>query len=150
MIRTASILHLSEWLLRLAIRVISPQLPGWDQAMLAELQVVQKPLEAFSWSLGCVWVVVQEGISRKFAEFSRPLTQCKKEGLMMRNAKATAIAAILVTFLVFTFTSFHQAMHVAAESLIEGPELGMHGESQDKVSTSELDQLRKNAEQQQD
>src|SRR5579872_6429753 len=150
MMMSQRICLISQKFLTFALKFSSIQFQDWGHAMLAELQTIEKPLAALLWSAGCVLVVLRKGLPGKFNQMWSTVVEYLKEKHFMRDAKITAITTVAVTLLLFAFTNFRQAMSVAAESLIYGPELSISNfhdaeAMQDKISTSEMDRLRKAA-----
>jgi hypothetical protein len=88
--------------------------------MLAELEAIPKPAEAFRWSLGCVWVVIREflvsallGARRAGAEWWN-----REEGVPMRNASIAAVVVLAVAVGFMVTPSFHEGMALAGNSVI--------------------------------
>jgi len=146
----------SEFLLRLVLKLTVPSFSEWDEAMLAELQCIDKPFTALCWALGCVTVVLREVLHGYCLRTGRAVTGFftfePERGIHMRNAKITAVTVVAVTLLLFATTNFRQAMSVAAETLLSEPPYGsMHnGRTALQENLAELDRMRQSAEKQND
>ncbi len=109
-----------RWLLRFA----PARFQEWGDAMMAETEQIERPVESLSWSLGCVGIILQQAIWNVChgaccgAWF---WITAKEEGIGVRNARMIAVSALFVALGFFLAPSFRQAMSIAFDTVDGAP-----------------------------
>jgi len=119
----------------------------WGVAMLAELDVIDHPVESLNWSLGCLAIILREAVVNACLGVCRDAgfwIMAKEEGSGIRSLRIAAVVMLLATLGFFIAPSFRQAMSIAADTL-DGAPWARSGSGE-----KSLDQARINAERQRD
>jgi hypothetical protein len=107
--------------LETAIRIAPPDIRGWGQAMLGEMNYVEGPWAATMWALGGTSVMLKQALVSLVIPGRREQEMVLDGGLFARNAsvrKAALViggACVLAALLFFAAPPFRQAFQVALE-----------------------------------